>query len=337
MRQILWDWRAWVGLSVSVLALYWTLHDVDLREIGAVLATTEFWPVVWMVAFQMLSIVWRALRWGHLSRAISDQPLPFGALYRATAVGYLALNVLPFRIGEFIRPWALARETGVSASAALGTVVLERTIDFTMIVLMSGAVLYFHVQELPDWVRAGATVLAVLSLFPVSMIIALRMSEARALKVLARLLSPLPERVARPALELVTKLGHGMSRLRGARTWIAVGIYSILLWGAVITAPFALGLYALDIPIGAGDGWLATYTSEVFVALSVAAPAGPGFFGIYHFACREALRSFGVLPHIAVAYGTLLHLTYWIPVTLMGVHALLRSGLSFRLAGRSLR
>jgi hypothetical protein len=57
----------------------------------------------------------------------------------------------------------------------------------------------------------------------------------------------------------------------------------------------------------------------VFVALAVAAPSAPGFFGVFHFACREALGLFGVASAQAVAYGTVVHLTYWLPVTLIGV------------------
>ena len=46
----------------------------------------------------------------------------------------MAVNVLPFRLGELARPWLLAQETEVRGAAALGTLVLERAIDFTCVV-----------------------------------------------------------------------------------------------------------------------------------------------------------------------------------------------------------
>ena len=78
-------------------------------------------------------------------------------------------------------------------------------------------------------------------------------------------------------------------------------------------------LYALDIELSARNTLLATFTTNVFVALAVAAPSAPGFFGVFHFACREALGLFGVGRAEAVAYGTVVHLTYWVPVTLIGI------------------
>jgi len=64
----------------------------------------------------------------------------------------------------------------------------------------------------------------------------------------------------------------------------------------------------------------------VFTALASAAPAAPGFFGVWHFACREALALFGIAHADGVAYGTALHLTYWLPVTALGMLAAFASG-----------
>ena len=63
-----------------------------------------------------------------------SEPLPIRPLFRATALGFMAINVLPLRLGELARPWLLGRETEVRGSAALGTLVLERAIDFTAVV-----------------------------------------------------------------------------------------------------------------------------------------------------------------------------------------------------------
>jgi hypothetical protein len=105
-----------------------------------------------------------------------------------------------------------------------------------------------------------------------------------------------------------------------------VALHSLLLWGIVLPAPFLLGLYAFGIELEPRQMLLATFTTNVFVALAVAAPSAPGFFGVFHFACREALGLFGVSRPVAVAYGTVVHLTYWIPVTLIGSVIAAQSG-----------
>ena len=68
----------------------------------------------------------------------------------------MAINIFPLRIGELIRPWFLSKETGVRGSAALGTLVLERAIDFTTLALIGALVLLLHTKRLPDWVQAGS-------------------------------------------------------------------------------------------------------------------------------------------------------------------------------------
>jgi uncharacterized protein (TIRG00374 family) len=239
----------------------------------------------------------------------------------------MAVNILPLRIGEIVRPWLLARETGVRTSAAFGTVVIERAIDFTTIALIGAAILFLHTQALPAWVRTGAILVAGLGLIPFGLTIAIRLDETRTLRVAARALDLLPGPLAERVLDVLAQLARGIGSLRGTRDVGLVCLYSLFLWAGVIALPFWVGLIAFGIELSPSQGALAAYTALVFTALAVAAPAAPGFFGVYHFACREALALFGVVPAVAVGYGTVLHLAYWVPVTLVGLVSLVRSGL----------
>ena len=55
------------------------------------------------------------------------------------------------------------------------------------------------------------------------------------------------------------------------------------------------------------------------MGVAVALPSAPGFFGIFHMACRLALVSFGVAPATALAAGTLLHGVMWVTLTTAGL------------------
>ncbi len=326
VRRAYADWRVWLGFAVTATALVWTLRDVPFSEVAASLRSVSPWWVALMVPFQLVAMWSRALRWRWLAGPISGQPLPIGALFRATLVGFMALNLFPLRLGEFVRPWFLARETGVRATAALGTLVLERAIDFTTLAVIGGAVLYLHARTLPEWVRVGAALLAALGLIPFLLIVALRRDEATTLRRLGAALRLLPEAAARPLTDVLEQVCRGLVALRGARAVIMVTLHSLVLWGVYILAPFALGIAACGIELPPGRAVHAAYTALVFTALAVAAPAAPGFFGVYHFACREALVLFGVSSAAAVAYGTVVHMSYWVPITLAGLLALARSG-----------
>ena len=327
-RWKLTDWRVWFGLGVTGIALYWTLHDVAPAELLGALSRANPWLIAAMLPFHIIILLLRALRWQYLARSIAPEPLPIGALFRATAVGFMAMNLLPLRIGELIRPWILAKETRVRASAALGTIVLERAIDFAAVAIIGGIVPFFHTKTLPAWVRTGAMLLLALSAIPFALTLAVRVSKDRTLRLAARALSILPDRVAERALDILSQLARGLGSMRGGRDLVAVLVYSILIWGVFIPTPFALGLYAFEIDLTPQLVLLSVYTTLVFTSLAIAAPSAPGFIGVYHFACREALALFGVSAAVAVGYGTIVHLVYWGPVTLVGLVCLVRSGLN---------
>ena len=61
-------------------------------------------------------------------------------------------------------------------------------------------------------------------------------------------------------------------------------------------------------------GWM----TLAAIGIAVAVPSAPGFFGIYHFACRLALQSFGIPSDVAVALGTLFHAVFWVTLTGLG-------------------
>jgi glycosyltransferase 2 family protein len=320
------DWRIWVGIALPVAAIAYTVHDVDLGEVASHIGDANPWLVALMVPLHVLALWLRALRWRWLARSLSVEPLPIRPLFRATALGFMAINVLPFRLGELARPWLLGRETEVRGSAALGTLVLERAIDFTAVSVMGGIVLYLHSKAMPAWVRSGAGIFAFFTLIPVGAIAALRINEAGSLALLARMLRPFPDGLRERVMDIATEVCRGLAGLRGFHATAQVLLQTVILWGIVLPAPFLLGLYAFDIQLPPGKILLATFTTNVFVALAVAAPSAPGFFGVFHFACREALHLFGVPRAVAVAYGTVVHMTYWLPVTLIGTFVAAQTG-----------
>ena len=323
------DWRVWVGIGLPLAAIAYTVHDVDLRQVASHIRDADPWLVLAMVPVHVLGLWLRAVRWRWLARSLSEKPLPLRPLFRATALGFMAINVLPFRLGELARPWLLGRETEVPGSAALGTLVLERAIDFTAVSLMGGALLFAHTKTMPHWVRSGAAVFLVFTFIPLAVIAALRVNERGTLALLAGLLRAFPDRLRERAMGLITEMCRGLAGLRGLGPTLRVVFHTVLLWVVVLPAPFFLGLLAFRIELPAEGLLLATFTTSIFVALAIAAPAAPGFFGVFHFACREALRLFGVRSAIAVAYGTVVHMTYWLPVTAIGLVVAAQAGARF--------
>src|SRR5258706_7470167 len=98
------------GILVSAFCLWLSMRDVDPVAVWRVLRHANYLGFVGVVCTTLAGFWLRALRWRSLIQ--SPKRLGVGALFSATMIGFMANNVLPFRLGEFVRPWALSRRVG---------------------------------------------------------------------------------------------------------------------------------------------------------------------------------------------------------------------------------
>ena len=121
---------------------------------------------VWAIGLYVLTLTamnyYRATRWRFLLRAVVD--VPKRRLIAVSWIGFAAILVLPFRIGEFVRPFMLSVKRKASAdgrmvpeaslSMATGSVVAERVTDalYLSIVLAIALLAVPTIQPLPETV-----------------------------------------------------------------------------------------------------------------------------------------------------------------------------------------
>ena len=63
------------------------------------------------------------------------------------------------------------------------------------------------------------------------------------------------------------------------------------------------------------------------IAIGVALPSAPGFFGVFEVAARAGLGVYGVPPDLAVAWAIGYHILSFIPITVIGAVYFARLGL----------
>jgi hypothetical protein len=308
------DPRVWLGLGVTALSLWFAFRGVSWAALGRDLARTNWWLLLGVSLPAYVATLWlRAERWRVLARGVAE--VPTGPAFRATAVGYLVNNILPLRIGELVRVWWLAREIRSPVPALLGTLILERVIDAVFLLGMG-----FLVIENEVW---RGTLLA-LALGLLVATIALRRWPGPALRLLHRVaglvLSPAwTDRVT----GIAGAVAQGVAALRGSADFLRMFVMTVLIWGVAAVIPFWAAFESLGIEFGGPLASLrAAFLVLVWVALAVALPAAPGFFGPYHAACRYALVPLGVPKELALALGTLAHAVFWVSTNLIGLVAL---------------
>jgi len=284
-----------MGIAVSLLCLYFATRGTDWQGVGGVLAGASPGWTLALVGVSVMTIYIRAQRWRVLLR-----PLGRVALYpalSATAIGFGATSVLPFRLGEVLRPVLLGRREGVGISAALSSVVLERIFDMLLVIgcFLVVAVMY----PIDPAMRLGAWIVAALAAVGLVVLFAMQRNRAFADWLVGAVLGWLPDRVARGLAPVCTAFLNGLAALADGATVLVVLAYSVYLW-AVIGLTFMFGFLALDIhvPLVA-----ASLTAVVVVAAAVFLPQAPGFVGTWQAGCVLALQFFHVQKDVAVGYS----------------------------------
>lgn len=297
---------------------------MPFRDVGRAIAEARFGVLLGLSVPSYLVLIWvRALRWRHLTDPI--RPLGDAALARATAVGFLANNVFPLRMGEFVRSWYLARETGVSAAAVFGTVILERVIDTVCVIALVCLVLPLRASGDDAGLARGAALLAPFAVLPFLFLWALRAWPTRVERLVLGLLRPFSARAARFVERVLHRFAEGLGALRGGRHLFWIGFHSVSIWLVISIVPILAAFLALDVELAsAWQTLVAAWTTQAAIGVAVALPSAPGFFGLFHYACRLALVHSGVPAETAVAAGTLIHSVMWVTLSALGF-AVLRS------------
>ena len=129
-------WTGPIGVIISIVLLWWSLHDVSPREVLAEISRAKPLAFLGCVVLSTLTFPLRTARWRFLLR-LDGARLPFAPLWHATAIGFMANNLLPARAGEVARAFAANRLTGVRFFAALASIAVERVMDgMAMVVLL---------------------------------------------------------------------------------------------------------------------------------------------------------------------------------------------------------
>ena len=328
------NWRAAVGIAISAALLWWVLRDVDLGEVATEMARADPFLLALATAVAVSTMVVRALRWRSILRPIVDAG--FHSRFSSTMIGFMANNVLPARAGEFARAYALSRQAPVGAAGAFGSLVVERIFDgLTIVAILAVSVAW---PGFPELGGVGAMIerLAFLGLLLPLVLVGVLFAMVRdpdpavafAERIAGRVL---PGAFRRPVVDGLEAFLTGVRALRSPRLLARISAWSVLLW-----LVNALGFWLAFKAFGIGVPFAGAMFLQSLIALVVAVPSAPGFFGLYQWAATVGLEGvWGVDPTPAAAFAIGFHIATFLPVTLIGLWYAWRLGLSWGEMGGS--
>jgi uncharacterized protein (TIRG00374 family) len=323
-----------LALAVGAISIALVTRGIDLRATAHALSSVSWSSVATYVVVLAITHVFRSWRWRFLLRPIGVRLGP-RALLAISSVGFMAIQALPVRLGEFVRPYFVVRAGQSRMSAVLGTVAVERIVDGLIISLIFFATYLASLNTAHDaWPHS------VHGAWPPELVIGAWVSLIGFLTALVFLATALrfPDRAVKTALAmtllpwLAPALAHkihdklhalidGFKALGQPRNLLPFVLQSLLYWGAN-----GFGMWILAQGMGLPIGPVAAYAAMAFTGVLISLPNSPGMVGQFHLGVVLALAAY--LPgdvatrSVALAYATLLHGIQFIWYTVVGFAAL---------------
>ena len=292
-----------LGALISIAALagvvLWALHQ-DAPSWPD--SSSRFAALAVAIVVYLGGCAARAERWLVLLHHNGVRPARADA-YGLIAVGYLGNNVLPARAGDALRVVFLVPRARTDARTVIGTIVAERVLDVVLLVGLFIVLAYGFLGGI-DVPSSGRLLLAAL------IVGGLLVALAAAAWVAHR------RGHLRRALAFLAPMAAATLRMRG-RHGAALLAWSVLVW-ALEWGAWLLTAQAVGLDLGVLDVGYLMGLATVFVLV----PSGPGYVGTFDAALIFGLHALGKSGTAALSYLLLLRFVIAVPITLLGLIAL---------------
>ena len=298
-------------------------RNVDFRELWIAFQSVNYIYTIPIMLINLLSLWIRAVRWRYLLSPIKSVGLP--ELFKATAIGFMANNILPARIGELVRAFILGDREKISKTACLATLVVERLFDgFSILLLFLGVLLFMPFPETagliltPNRIKMIGWFSFLFYFLVLAVLILMRFHNHRLNRLIGLVLKPFPARVSNRILEIINSFVFGLEILRQKKDILIIKGYSLLLWIVL-----SLCVYLLFLGFGLHLTLLQAFFVEIVLIFGVSIPSAPGYIGTFHWACAAGLAFFGIEPNLAKTFSIILWLCLFYSHHLAGYYSTL--------------
>ncbi len=319
------------GVLITVFFLWLAVRNVDINAVRDALRQASYRYLIPAALFCGTGYLLRTLRWQRILAPTT--PVSFTRLFPVLMVGFTANNLLPARIGEFVRAYLLSRRERVSSSLALATIVLERVCDGLMLIaLMATTILLVPIPVDDPKIEVIESIAALIFGSAAVVLVLLLFFPRPILAVVRFCLRPVPQRIAARITGILDAFIAGLEALRSPLAIAKIAGLTALIWLCEV-ATFGSVLLAFPLGLDRGEWVAAALFLLVFVNLGIMIPSAPGYIGTYQLFATIALGAFAVADASGVALSFVVHALQYTIVTSIGLICIWRLGLSPRALG----
>ena len=317
-----------VGLAIALLAIF--LRNADLPRVWEQIRSASAGMVGLSLVLTAATYFVRAERWQYLLEPLGHTR--FWVAFRTTVIGFAASFVLPARAGEVLRPYLLARQEKLPATAAFATIIVERILDLVAVLVLLGIFLLAFSGNAADAaprlyraVALGGLVMVPVGLGVLFAMFVMAGHPERLHALVLKAERVLPARVAQAVAAFARTFAEGLAVVRRPTRLVFALAWSFVLWLAIAAQIWTVArAFAISLP------FTGTFVVTAMLVVGVAIPT-PGGVGGGHEAFRLGVTSFyGADNNAAVAAAILQHAVNFVPITLLGLWFLARDGMNIR-------
>lgn len=325
-------WQFWVGVLISVVFLYLALNKLNWGDFAQAITHANYWWIIPGVAVYFVAVWARAWRWHYLLRPIKS--IKTKVMFPITCIGYMGNNIYPARAGEVLRAVILRRHEGVSISASLATIIVERIFDgvvmlaFVFVNLAQLAALSTVAIPVGSW---NVTIKDVALWGSVAFFGALLLFLLAAMfpKVSSRIFKwlinhLLPTRIRANSMIVMDRFLDGLESLRTPGNILMVFLTSVIIW-LLETVKYWFVMHAF----GFHSSFFTLMLMNGVVNLATTIPAAPGYIGTFDAPGIAILMASGIPQAVATGYTLVLHVALWVPITALGAYYMAREGIKW--------
>ena len=321
-------WQFWLGVAISILFIWLALRGLKLDEFWNAVRQANYVWLIPGIGVYFIGVWIRAWRWHYLLFPIKK--VPTKTMFPITTIGYMGNNIYPARAGEVLRAVVLKRREGVSVSASLATIIVERIFDGVVML----AFVFVNLGELAKLTSASGFVgnIQQVALFGTGVFIGAlilfliaamypHMTARVGLWFIYRLL---PRRLHEGVISLMNKFLDGLASLRSPFNVLMVFFTSVIIW-LLETGKYWFVMHAFNFSVS----FFALMLMNGIVNLATTIPSAPGYIGTFDAPGIAVLTAYGVEHSVAVGYTLVLHVALWVPITALGAYYLAREGIQW--------
>jgi glycosyltransferase 2 family protein len=308
-----------IGIVLSLVFLYLAFRKISWQDLRICFSSTSPWLIVNVVLINYVIRLILAYRWNLLLKFSPDVKIV--SVYHHMNIGYLINNLLPARLGDFIKALLIAKKFNLNKTNAVASIAIERLLD--MLGLGMVFLLALIILKLPAYIREGGFMVIIMVILAILFLIIFH-NRFRPKEITDK--SGFFPKVWQWMMRRMEMVFTYTGILKNVKTLLFLFLSTTAIWFLYIFIGYLISMEVNPDPFS----WQISILTLLIISVSFILPSTPGNLGIYQFACVLAFGILGLPKTPAIVYSLISQFPVYFMSLALGFYSMWTEGFSLR-------